>query len=483
MRKGLALFFTAITMFAMGLTACSSNTSSTSNIPEWSVHEDGHLYHYEQDLGNVVGPQGEKGDKGDTGAQGEKGEQGLPGINGEAGATGAQGPIGPQGEQGEKGDTGEQGPKGDQGDKGDQGEKGDAGNGIESVSLSNDGYVDTHTLHFTDGSEYSFNTYNPAVSIAVTNNRVSEDDNGDEIEMPYFVGTSAELDITVEATFLNKDVREIDNFEVTGFDTETAGKKDVVVTFGEASDAFAVDVMTLTEAMAEGFAADESFTSLGIEILDEVPAMSTGAADYMVDSGAFFIIPDEDLKVDDAIALYQADLLAANYTDAGEDSYGDKHFASPNEELDICAWNYYDIAIRVDVTVTKKAPTPVDATLESVTWGILNPFYGASYTWDDLVSYQVIQSSDEDEDGNADLYYAYVGFGSGSAAYFQAVLDTVGPMLPKYLEADGEAFDITYSGDAALEQDYISTDGRFTVEVIANLYNNKLYADFYVYAN
>ena len=209
--------------------------------------------------------------------------------------------------------------------------------------------------------------------------------------------------------------------------------------------------------------------------------MSTGVNDYIVGAGAFFILPDEDLEVSAAIASYQADLVAAGYTEAGEDSYGDMHYASPNAELDICAWNYYDIAIRVDVVVTKKAPTPVDATLESVLWNILDPFYGASYTWDDLVDYQVIQSADNDEDGNADLYYAYVGFGSGSSAYFQAVLDTVAPKLPKYLEASGEAFEITYSGSAALEQDFVSTDGKFTVEVIANLYNSKLYADFYIY--
>ena len=57
-----------------------------------------------ENLGKVVGADGEKGDKGDTGAQGEKGDKG------DTGATGAQGI---QGEKGDKGDTGAQGEKGE----------------------------------------------------------------------------------------------------------------------------------------------------------------------------------------------------------------------------------------------------------------------------------------------------------------------------------------------------------------------------------
>ena len=455
MKKKLSLLFTALAMAAMSLTSCGSKADV------WTV-SDGHLYHNDSDMGLVVGPQGDKGDQGEKGDTGDQGPKGDKGDTGDTGATGAQG------------ETGAQGPKGDTGEQGPQGEKGDAGNGIESVEVSNDGYVDTHTLTFTDGSTYSFGTYNPATAIEVINNRVDEDENGDEIELPYFVGTSAELDITVNATFLNRDVREIDNFTVEGFDTATAGKKDVVVKFGDASDAFAVDVMTLTEAVAEGFANDESLTSLGIVIEDEVPAMSNGAADYAVGSSAFFIIPDEDLAVDDAIALYQGDLELASYTDAGEDSYGDKHFTSPNNELDVCAWNYYDIAIRVDITVLKKAPTPAGITISDVLYGILSAFYGTTYTMDDFVSYNVASEGEG-------YWYGYVSFGSGSADYFNAVIETVEPKLPKYLEADGDAYDTTYDGSAALEKDFVTTDGTIVVEVIANLYNSKLYADFYVY--
>ena len=229
--------------------------------------------------------------------------------------------------------------------------------------------------------------------------------------------------------------------------------------------------------MAAGFAADESLTSLGIFIEDEIPSMSSKVEDYMTAAGTFLIIPEEDIGVDDAIALYQADLLAANYTDAGADSYGDLHFASPNGELDLCAWSYYGIAIKVDITVLKKAPTPAGITDADVMYGVLSAFYGTNYTMDDFVSYNV---ASQQEDGS---WYGYVNFGSGSAAYFNAVLETVEPKLPKYLEAVGDPYEVTYGGAAALEKDYVTTDGSITVEVVANLYNSKLYADFFVYYN
>ena len=89
MKKGLTLFFTAIAMFTMCLGACSSNThSSTSNIPEWSIHEDGHLYHFDEDLGNVVGPKGDKGDAGEQGVAGQDGANGANGLDGKDGADG-----------------------------------------------------------------------------------------------------------------------------------------------------------------------------------------------------------------------------------------------------------------------------------------------------------------------------------------------------------------------------------------------------------
>ena len=101
-----------------------------------------------ENLGNVIGPQGEQGPQGETGIQGPKGDKGD---------TGEQGI---QGIQGLKGDTGEQGP---------QGEKGDIGVGIESITFKNSssgagaaqpGAIDTYTITYTDGSHIEFQIKN-----------------------------------------------------------------------------------------------------------------------------------------------------------------------------------------------------------------------------------------------------------------------------------------------------------------------------------
>lgn len=60
-----------------------------------------------------------------------------------------------------------------------------------------------------------------------------------------------------------------------------------------------------------------------------------------------------------ALETYIADLLAAGYTEAGEDKYGDMHYTSPNGELDVCPWDgsKYGSAgyVVVDVVVNKSA--------------------------------------------------------------------------------------------------------------------------------
>ena len=56
-------------------------------------------------------------------------------------------------------------------------------------------------------------------------------------------------------------------------------------------------------------------------------------------------------NVETEIGLFGANLLANNFTEAGEDSYGDMHYLSPNGELDVCAWNYNDTYIIIDVEI------------------------------------------------------------------------------------------------------------------------------------
>ena len=93
-------------------------------------HLDGSLWFWNtststwNDIGKIVGPQGDrgltgaKGDTGNTGATGPKGDTGAQGIQGNTGATGPKGDTGNTGATGPKGDTGNTGPKGDTGNAG-----------------------------------------------------------------------------------------------------------------------------------------------------------------------------------------------------------------------------------------------------------------------------------------------------------------------------------------------------------------------------
>ena len=99
----------------------------------WINTTDGDVYFWNtlttlwENIGPIVGPQGERGLQG---TQGEKGDQGIPGAKGDTGAqgsTGTQGvagPTGPKGDQGIQGNTGTQGLLGPTGPKGDRGETG-----------------------------------------------------------------------------------------------------------------------------------------------------------------------------------------------------------------------------------------------------------------------------------------------------------------------------------------------------------------------
>ena len=92
-----------------------------------NTHQDGALWFWNlstgqwNDIGKIVGPQGNQG------IQGIQGVQGPAGSNGQTGATGATGPQGEPGATGPKGDTGLQGPPGNDGAQGAQGEPGATG--------------------------------------------------------------------------------------------------------------------------------------------------------------------------------------------------------------------------------------------------------------------------------------------------------------------------------------------------------------------
>jgi len=96
------------------------------------------------------------------------------------------------------------------------------------------------------------------------------------------------------------------------------------------------DLLEPAEFPAEQIAADLEAAG----VIDRLPAYSGVATQFAYisgESGRYLAFePVDDLE--DAVALYQADLLAAGYTELGEDSWGDMHYASPNDELDVCVY-------------------------------------------------------------------------------------------------------------------------------------------------
>ena len=305
--------------------------------------------------------------------------------------------------------------------------------------------------------------------------RLDNDDN----PYPYFANTSAPLgvEVTVEFADGSEEVLDDDAYVVTDFDLSAVGNGEAKITFGPLSETLAYQVADISEYIYADLLLEDD------TLVDKVPGLSSGVEDYQYEGGQLFVIFEEDLEAEDVVAQYGEELLAANWTENGADSYGDMHYKSPNGELDICPWSYYGIAVIVDIKNIKPLPTPENSTLESIMWGVLEPFYSPTYTWDDLVGYNAIQSMDEDEDDVIDGYYSYIGFGSGNANYLGAVIDTVDGKLPRYFVSDGNNYQITYQGSTALLRQYYTSDGAFLVQVIANVYNSKLYADIYVVYN
>ena len=120
----------SITLVGSSATTTVESLGAGSAGQGWINTTDGDIYFWNtlttlwENIGPIVGPQGERGLQG---VQGEKGDQGIPGAQGEIGP---QGPAGETGEQGPKGDTGDQGPVGNtgtQGSIGPTGPKGDRG--------------------------------------------------------------------------------------------------------------------------------------------------------------------------------------------------------------------------------------------------------------------------------------------------------------------------------------------------------------------
>ena len=314
----------------------------------------------------------------------------------------------------------------------------------------------------SDGSTYNFSVPNPASNIQI------EFGTRDE----YYFNTSIDLDVTVTAEYVGVGEVQVDNYKVEGFDTAVAGEQNVTVSFGNASEQAVVKVVKVSDEINEDLLVDDP------TLTDKFLDFASGAHDYiyLASSDALVVEPEDSLSVEEAIASFNEQLLAAGWHEFFEDEEGNLSLSSPNSQLLVKASNYYDVLVWFDVSIIK--PTPEDSTPASVIYDIIgNQFYGGNYSWDVFVENNIIQEAGED------AYYGYVRYNSGDESRYVAVMNGfVHYYKPAYLVAITDQFEIEeYQGVAALGQDFVTTDGTIGVEVIANVYNGYVYLDFYTF--
>jgi hypothetical protein len=185
-------------------------------------------------VGPIVGPQGDQGPQGDPGSQGAEGPQGAAGADGAPGADGAQGDPGPQGAegpagpQGPKGDTGDQGPEGPQGPAGAEGSQGPKGDTGDQGPPGNDGAPGPQGDKGDTGDQGPQG--DPGSNATVT---VSEIDGSDNITNQV---------TGVSAIRFDKD---------TGFNVEDLGEGEVKISLGSSWKTWQVDGQESLVAVGE----------------------------------------------------------------------------------------------------------------------------------------------------------------------------------------------------------------------------------------
>jgi hypothetical protein len=224
-------------------------------------------------------------------------------------------------------------------------------------------------------------------------------------------------------------------------------------------NAIQIEFSSAAEFPADQIAAD--LEALGLT--DTLPAYSGVAFQYQYSSSEtarrLYIVPVDDVDV--AIATYQADLLAAGYIEAGEDDYGDMHYASPNDELDVCPWISMYGYIIVDIEIIEH-PVPVEsvpfddivAAFAELGAEVVIPNYeGESLSYlADGVTYYIYGSSEDEMNAFAAsmieagwlLEQDFAGDYSGAFSETDANVSIV-----NYLEDEAEAIVVSFSYEAS----------------------------------
>ncbi|MGE5494568.1 MAG: hypothetical protein ACM3S4_04625 [Burkholderiales bacterium] len=127
------------------------------------------------ELSAITGPQGEAGADGQNGKDGANGADGKDGRDGVDGQNGANGMDGQNGKDGANGRDGINGADGRDGVNGADGKDGSTGNGIKSIEKTGtEGYVDTYTITFTNGTKTTFTVTNGRDGVGIESSAVNE---------------------------------------------------------------------------------------------------------------------------------------------------------------------------------------------------------------------------------------------------------------------------------------------------------------------
>ena len=128
-------------------------------------------------------------------------------------------------------------------------------------------------------------------------------------------------------------------------------------------DGILIQFAVYPPASAEFPSEDIAECLTGLGVTDTLPEFTGDATGYNFygDYKELDILVEEGSE-SDSLGQYQADLLAAGYIEAGEDSYGDMHYTSPNGQLDVCPWIYssYPGMVIVQFTVNEVVPPAGD---------------------------------------------------------------------------------------------------------------------------
>lgn len=289
-----------VSVTLVGSTSTSAGLPLTGNAGDgWIVNDTGNLWFWStvnsqwEDIGQIVGPQGDLGYTGSQGTHGDiglTGDQGYTGSQGDVGYVGSQGDVGYVGSQGELGYVGSQGDVGyvgSQGETGYTGSQANIGNFVftdDRLSVSDDGDItvvtNANTWTFSAGGTLTV----PSQVMAQTGNQLALVYNRGE-PVPGFDADVAALFLDgvgalIEVT--NSGTSHTWSFDPNGVLTLPSGNTRIGDVFGVGNDIILGSTDTSIGVIVQGPGAYSSLQ--WVDNIDNIGEIGTQVAAVVVNS-------------------------------------------------------------------------------------------------------------------------------------------------------------------------------------------------------